>query len=49
MFALWLTDPLNRLNMALAFFGRLIANHRLARKRPAEFVNELHETTSVQT
>jgi hypothetical protein len=49
MFALCLTDPFNRLNMALAFFGRLIANYRLARKRPAEFVNELHKATSVQT
>ena len=49
MFALCLTDPFNRLNMALAFFRRLIANYHLAGKRPAAFVNELHEATSVQT
>jgi hypothetical protein len=49
MFALWLPDPFNRLDEALALFGRLIANHDLAGRRPAEFVNELHKVTSVQT
>src|SRR5262245_13375008 len=42
-----LTDPFNRLDAALAFFGRFIGYYDIAGKRPAEFVNELHEVISV--